>query len=113
MVELLKMLMERHREKLQVVLDGLPTRRTKAVQDHVVSTRGRLELHKLPKLRPDLNPDETEWSHAKRTGRARRSLRKGEKQEKCVEDQLVSMAAYPKLVRSFFRHPSVSYALTI
>lgn len=109
MVELLKMLMHRRRKKLHLVLDGLPAHWTKAVKEYVASTNGRLELHKLPGYAPDLNPDELVWSHAKRTGHARRPLRKGEKLEKCVEDQLASMAANPKLVRSFFKHPSVSY----
>ena len=58
---------------------------------------------------PDLNLDELVWSHAKRTGVARRPPRKGEKLEQRVGDQLQAIADDRKLVRSFFKHPSVAY----
>ncbi|OLK79630.1 DDE endonuclease, partial [Xanthomonas oryzae pv. oryzae] len=69
----------------------------------------RLTLHGLPGDAPDLNPDELVWSYTKRTGVARRPLRSGEKLADRVHDQLSDIAARPELVRSFFRHPSVSY----
>jgi hypothetical protein len=49
------------------------------------------------------------WSYAKRTGRARRPLRKGEKLQPRVQEQLQQIKANPKLIRSFFKHPSVAY----
>lgn len=58
---------------------------------------------------PELNPDELAWSHAKRTGNARRPLRAGECLEDRIQLQLAGMAAQPDLIRSFFRHPSVAY----
>ncbi len=63
----------------------------------------------LPGYAPDLNPDELAWSHAKRTGNARRPLRKGEKLEPRVAAQLAEIGNNPKLARSFFKHPSVAY----
>lgn len=48
---------------------------------YVASTAARLMLHFLPGYAPELNPDELVWSHTKRTGVARRPLRKGEKLE--------------------------------
>jgi hypothetical protein len=36
-------------------------------------------------------------------------LRKGEKLQERVDAQLLSVANDPALVRSFFKHPSVSY----
>ena len=63
----------------------------------------------LPGYAPDLNPDELVWSHAKRTGVARSPLRKGEKLQERVDEQLQSVADDPALVRSFFKHPSVAY----
>jgi hypothetical protein len=56
-----------------------------------------------------LNPDELVWNHAKRTGNARRPLQKGEKLEQRITAQLEEIANNPKLVRSFFKHPSVVY----
>lgn len=108
-VELLKKLMHRRRKKLHLVLDGLPAHKTKVVKNYVESTENRLELHFLPGYAPDLNPDELVWSHAKRTGNARRPLQKGENLQERINDQLARIGNNPQLVRSFFKHPSVSY----
>lgn len=40
----------------------------------MASTHDELTLHFLPGYAPQLNPDELVWSHAKRTGHARRTL---------------------------------------
>lgn len=88
---------------------GLTAHKKKVVKEYVSSTKGRLSLHFLPGYAPDLNPDELVWSHAKRTGVARRPLRKGEKLQERVHEQLQSIGNNPKLVRSFFKHPSVAY----
>ncbi|HYW03346.1 MAG TPA: IS630 family transposase [Gammaproteobacteria bacterium] len=108
-VALLKQLMHRRRKPLHLVVDGLPTHKSKVVKDYVQSTQGKLTLHFLPGYAPELNPDELVWSHAKRTGVARRPLRKGEKLAQKVKEQLQAIANSPALVRSFFRHPDVAY----
>ena len=108
-VELLKKLMHRRRKPVHLVVDGLPAHKKAVVKDYVTGTKGRLTLHFLPGYAPDLNPDELVWSHAKRTGNARRPLQAGEKLEDRVAQQLAGIGNNPALVRSFFRHPSVSY----
>jgi len=108
-VDLLKGLMYRRKKPLHLVVDGLPAHKNKVVKDYVVSTEGRLTLHFLPGYAPDLNPDELVWSYAKRTGVARKPLQKGEKLEARVHNQLQAIADDLKLVRSFFKHPSVAY----
>jgi transposase len=108
-VELLKGLMYLRKKPLHLVVDGLPAHKNKVVKDYVASTEGRLTLHFLPGYAPDLNPDELVWSHAKRTDVARKPLQKGEKLEERVHNQLQAIADDPKLVRSFFKHPSVAY----
>ena len=105
----LKQLMHRRKKPVRLVLDGLPAHKTKAVKTYVASTQGRLTVHMLPGYAPELNPDELVWSHAKRTGNARRPLQKGERLEPRVAAQLAEIGNNPKLVRSFFRHPSVAY----
>ena len=110
-VSLLRKLM-RHRPKpVHLVVDGLPAHKTKLVKDFVQSTEGRLTLHFLPGYAPELNPDELVWSHVKRTGVARTPLRKGESLKDKIEAQLARIKNAPKLVRSFFRAPSVSYII--
>jgi transposase len=108
-VELLKKLMSHRKKPLHLVLDGLPAHKTAAVKDYISGTNGKLTLHFLPGYAPELNPDELVWSHVKRTGVSRSPLRKGEKLEPRIHDQLEQIQHDPKLVRSFFQHPDVSY----
>jgi transposase len=108
-VELLKKLMHRRKKAVHMVVDGLPAHKKALVKQYVASTNGKLTLHFLPGYAPDLNPDELVWSHTKRSGPARRPLRKGENLEEKVNQQLQAVADDPALVRSFFGHPSVAY----
>ena len=108
-VTLLQQLLRGRKRPLHLVLDSLPAHKTKLVTDYVATTNGRLTLHVLPGYAPDLNPDERVWSHAKRTGTARRPLQQGEPLEARVHEQLAAMQKDKPLIRSFFRHRSVSY----
>ena len=108
-VTLLKKLMFNRRKAVHLVVDGLPAHKKAIVKEYVASTQGKLTLHFLPGYAPDLNPDELVWSHVKRTGVARSPLRKGEKLGPRIHEQLAQIGRNPKLVRSFFRHPSVRY----
>lgn len=108
-IELLKQLMYRRKKPLHLVIDGLPAHKKAVVRDYVASTRGKLTLHFLPGYAPELNPDELVWSHAKRTGNARRPLQAGEKLEERMSAQLAEIGNNRRLVRSFFKHPSVAY----
>ena len=108
-VALLRKLMYRRRKPLHLVLDSLPAHKSRVLKAYVAATRGKLTLHYLPGYAPELNPDELVWSYAKRTGRARRPLQRGEKLAPQVAAQLAEIGHNPALVRSFFRHPSVTY----
>jgi transposase len=108
-VEFLKKLMRHRKKPLHLVLDSLPAHKAPMVKDYVTSTNGKLTLHFLPGYAPELNPDELVWSHVKRTGVAKRPLQKGEKLEPKIHEQLAQIQHNPKLVRSFFQHPDVSY----
>lgn len=68
-----------------------------------------LTLHFLPGYAPELNPDELVWRNANRTGVARQPKQKGEKLEDRVCNQLQAIADDPRLVPSFFKHPTVAY----
>ena len=108
-VTLLRKMMRNRVKPVHLVVDGLPAHKTRLVKDYVQSTEGRLTLHFLPGYAPELNPDELVWSHMKRTGVARTPLRKGERLQDKVEAQLARLKAAPRLIRSFFRAPSVAY----
>ena len=108
-VRLLRQLMRYRVRPVHLVVDGLPAHKTRLVKDYVASTEGRLTLHVLPGYAPDLNPDELVWSYVKRTGVARKPLRKGEKLREKIDAQLAAIKQAPALVRSFFLTPSVAY----
>ena len=113
-VTLLRRMMSEAREAVSrkkpvhLVVDGLPAHKTKRVKEYIASTKGKLTLHFLPGYAPELNPDERVWSHMKRTGVARTPLRKGKNLRDKVEAQLAAIKKLPKLVRSFFKAPSVA-----
>jgi len=107
-VELLKKMMHRCRKSVHLILDSLPAHKRTLVRDYVASTEGRLSLHFLPGYAPDLNPDELVWSHVKRTGTARRPLRRA---RSCARKskKLASLQKLSGLIRSFFKAPFVAY----
>ena len=108
-VALLKQMMRHRRTPVHMVVDGLPAHRTAAVKRFVAGTEGKLTLHFLPGYAPELNPDELVWSHIKRTATGRRPLRKGETLKEQVRAALAALKNCPRLIRSFFRAPSVAY----
>ena len=101
--------MYRRKKAVHLVVDGLPARKKALVKQYVASTKGKLTLHFLPGYAPDLNPDELDWSYAKRTGVGRWPLQKGAKLAVRVDEQLQALVDNPNLVRSFFGHPFVAY----
>ena len=110
-VVMLKDLMKGRKKPVMLVVDGLPVHKAKLVAKYVESTRGRLELHFLPPYAPDLNPDEFAWSHLKQNGTSKKPLHKNEALRKRVETDLAAIKQDKRLVRSFFKAPSVSYAI--
>jgi transposase len=108
-VSVLKHIMRGRRKPLFIVLDSLPAHKARVVQDYVVSTNGKLELHFLPGYAPELNPDELVWSYVKRTGTAKNPLVSGESLQDRIEADLQAIQDDPTLVRAFFRAPSVAY----
>ena len=108
-IELLEQMMKGRKKPVHLVLDSLPAHKKANVREYVQSTEGKLSLHFLPGYAPDLNPDELVWSHVKRTGTARRPLQAGEKLDVRIDAELHAVQRNRKLVRSFFRAPSVAY----
>jgi transposase len=108
-VTLLRRMMRHRTKPIHLVVDGLPAHKTALVKACVESTNGMLTLQFLPGHTPELNPDELDWSHVKRTGAARAPLRRGESLREKIEDQLSKIKRMSSLVRSFFNAPTVAY----
>lgn len=109
-VEFLNAFRRGGRGKVFLVVDGHPSHRAKVVAAYVAACRGQLELHFLPPYAPDLNPDEYVWQYAKTNGVTKKPLKRNESLKERVAGDLSAIKARPKLVRSFFRAPSVVYA---
>lgn len=107
----LREFMRGRNRKVALVVDGHPSHHAKTVQNYVKGTKGRLELHFIPPYSPDLNPDEFVWQHAKRQGVSKKPLKRGEALKERVAQDLAAIKKNKKLVRSFFRAESVSYAM--
>ena len=108
-IDFVKRLMKHRKKPLTLILDSLPAHKGPLVRDYVDSLQGKLQLHYLPGYAPELNPDELVWNHMKRTGTAKKPLRKGDQLQARIEADLQAIQRNPKLVRSFFRAPSVAY----
>jgi transposase len=108
-VDYLKRLMKHRKKPLTLILDSLPAHKGPVVRSYVDSLQGKLQLHYLPGYAPELNPDELVWNHMKRTGTAKKPLRKGDQLQSRIDADLQAIQHNPKLVRSFFRAPSVAY----
>ncbi len=93
-----------------MIVDGHPAHRARIVRDYVQSLKGKLEIHFLPGYAPELNPDEFVWNHLKKQGVSKKPLRHGESLRARVHADLEKIKRAPRLVRSFFRAPSVAYA---
>jgi len=108
-VEFLKDFRKGGRGRVFLVVDGHPSHHAKIVKDYVEETRGMLELHFIPPYAPDLNPDEFVWQHAKTNGVSKKPLKRNESLKERVKADLAGIKGNPKLVKSFFHAPSVSY----
>lgn len=92
-----------------LVVDGHPTHRSRAVQEFVAATEGRLRLSHLPGYSPELNPDEWVWKNVKadRIGRAGVSGPDDLKAKALAA--LHRLQKLPHLIRGFFADPHLRY----
>lgn len=110
-IELLINFMKHRKSPVMMILDGHPSHKSKMVAKYVQSLKGRLEFYFLPTYAPELNPDEFVWNYLKKEGVSKKPLKKDESLKSRVHADLESIASCPKLVRSFFRAPSVAYTV--
>jgi transposase len=111
-IEFLQRLLENQTRRIFLIVDNHPAHRAKKVQAFVASTQGMLELYFLPPYSPELNPTEFVWNQAKSHRLGREVINSKEQLKERVLSVLRSIQKTPALVRSFFRAPSVRYALT-
>ena len=64
-VDFLKRLIHGREQPIFLIVDGHPVHKSKMVKKFVESVEGKLMLFFLPGYSPNLNPDESVWSHVK------------------------------------------------
>ena len=109
-IEFLEHLLRQVRGELLVVWDGLPSHRSRAVQDFVAGQKGRLVLEFLPAYAPELNPVEYLWGYWKQH----------ELPNLCTEDfaelsqearqALKRMRRRPRLITAFWKQAGLFHA---
>ena len=109
-IEILKRFTKGMKRRCYFIVDGHPAHRANAVRDFIKASKGKLELHFLPPYAPDLNPDEFCWGNAKTQGLSKIPLKQNESLKELVRQDLLRIQNDKKLIRSFFKAPSVAYA---
>lgn len=95
-----------------LIVDGHPVHRSRAVKDHVASTKGRLRLFRLPSYSPELNPDEWAWKNVKHDTVGRQATLRTDDFTMTVLAALERLAQLPHIVRGFFADPNLRYITT-
>jgi transposase len=94
-----------------LIVDGIPTHKSKLVRSYVKSTNGELKLFLLPPYSPPLNPDEQVWAHVKRDV-AKRGVEDKDRLKRLALGALRRIQKIPTLVQSLFRQPECQYIIT-
>ena len=110
LIDCLKDFMKYRKKPVFLIMDGHPVHKAKKVKRYIESLEGRLNIYLLPPYAPDLNPDELVWHQMRHLGTSKKPLKKGESLKTRAIADLESIKANKKLIRSFFREPSVSFA---
>ena len=92
-----------------LVVDGHPTHRSRAVQDFVASTNGRLRLFLLPGYSPELNPDEWVWKNIKADRVGRAGVTGADDLKAKAVSALHRLQKLPHLIRGFFADSNFRY----
>lgn len=109
-IECLNDFMKHRKKPVFMIMDGHPVHKSKKVREFVASLNGRLSIYLLPPYAPDLNPDELVWHQMRHLGTSKKPLKQGEALKQRAENDLLSIKNNKSLLKSFFQHPSVSFA---
>jgi transposase len=92
-----------------LIVDGHPVHKSRKVREYVESTGGKLRLFYLPGYSPELNPDETVWSHVKHYVVGKKIISGPEQFLRVVKEALYALMHKHSIISSFFRKPSLQY----
>ena len=111
-IEFLKRLVRSAQGKVDLIVDGHPVHKSKAVQHWLdqPNNRAKIRMFILPAYSPDLNPDEFLNHDVKQNAVGRRRARDQQDLMADVRGYLRGTQKRPDIVRNYFRAPSVRYA---
>lgn len=104
-------LIKGRRRKVILIVDGHPAHRAKKVKDWVAANESKLELVFLPAYSPELNPVELLNQDVKTNAVGRRRIDTADEMQWNVRNYMQRRRKYPEMVRRYFHHRHVRYAL--
>jgi transposase len=110
-LEFLRRLLQGHRRKIILIVDGHPAHRSSKVKAFVKEAGERLRLFFLPPYSPELNPDELVWNSLKGSMR-RYSVAGPEEMMTQVVGHMARLQRRPSQVRAFFQEKHVRYVIS-
>jgi len=107
----LERLIKSVRRKIYLIVDGHPAHKAIKVKKWLAENARNIRLFFLPPYSPDLNPDEMLNNDVKANAVGRRRPRNRTEMMADVRGYLRSTQRQPEVVKSYFRAPSVRYAM--
>ena len=110
MAKFLGKLLNRFKQQLLVIWDGVRIHRSKEVKEFLRAHPGQIHLERQPAYSPELNAAEQVWNELK--GRLKNVCCKTSQElEKKLRSAIRSLRRQREKSRSFFRHPEVGFYL--
>ena len=109
-IDCLKSFMRNRKRPMILIMDGHPVHKATKVMKYIDGKKAKLRIFLLPPYAPDLNPDELVWNQMRHIGTSKKPLKKGESLKGRAVNDLESIRANKKLLKSFFAEPCVSFA---
>jgi transposase len=110
-IDFMSRLVRQARRKIYLIVDGHPVHKSAEAARWLERHEGQIRLILLPAYSPDLNPDEFLNNDVKANAVGRRRASSREDMMADVRGYLRSTQKQPAIVKSFFRAPSVQYAM--
>ena len=110
-IDFLGRLVRQARRKIYLIVDGHPAHKGRDVTRWLAGREEQIRLILLPAYSPDLNPDEFLNNDVKANALGRRRAASRAEMIADVRGYLRSTQKQPAIVQSYFRAPSVRYAM--
>jgi transposase len=110
LIEFLERLIGQAKRKLFWIVDNHPVHQAKAVQQWLEQHPDQIELFKLPKYSPEMNPVEYLNCDVKQGVHAKPPTRGLETLKQRLLSHLRKIQKLPERVKRYFKHPSIAYA---